>query len=212
MKKAGIFMILGSLTLAGLFFFPLWFIYLIAPQYPEGLGMRIYINNIEGMREFDIRNIDGLNHYIGMKTIPKVHEMWEFSVFPQVILAMIIIGVIIGFLGYFKKVKPSMFMVWFVVMAILGILGIWDFNLWLTDYGTNLDPKASIKLLDASGNPMTYKPPLIGHLKLLNFDVDSWPHIGGYLMGLSFALVLYAYLLGSNNLDKVLRFLKLKKA
>ena len=85
MKKAGIIMIVGSLLLLGLFKFPLWNIMLGAPQYPEPLGMNIFIDGIKGVSEFDIQNIDGLNHYIGMKTIPKPEEMWEFNVFPTVI-------------------------------------------------------------------------------------------------------------------------------
>src|SRR5690554_7764199 len=85
MKKAGILMIVGSLLLLGLFKYPLWNIMLGAPQYPDPLGMDIYIQGIQGVEEFDIQNIDGLNHYIGMKTIPKVEEMWEFDVFPIVV-------------------------------------------------------------------------------------------------------------------------------
>ena len=55
--------------LLGLFAFPLWNIMLGAPQYPEPLGMNIHITGIQGVSEFDLQNIDGLNHYIGMKTI-----------------------------------------------------------------------------------------------------------------------------------------------
>ena len=67
MKTSGIIMILGSALLLGLFYFPLWNITLGAPQYPEPLGMDIYISGIQGEEEFDIQNIDGVNHYIGMK-------------------------------------------------------------------------------------------------------------------------------------------------
>ena len=98
-------MIIGSLFLLGLFVFPLWNIMLGAPQYPEPLGMNIHIDGIKGFNEFDIQNIDGLNHYIGMKTIPKPEDMWEFSTFPLVIAAMVFLGVLIGVLGYFKKVS-----------------------------------------------------------------------------------------------------------
>ncbi len=202
MKKEGLLMIIGAAVLLTLFIYPLWHIQLIAPQYPEGLGMYIYMNDIQGAREHDITNIDGLNHYIGMKTIPKPEEMWEFSVFPKVVIGLVTVGVIIGILGFFGVVSHVFYLVWFIIAAILGLLGIYDFNLWLVDYGTNLDPSASIQLLDPQGNPMTYKPPLLGHQKLLNFDVDSWPSIGGWMMGLSFALVLLAYLLGWRSSKK----------
>ncbi|WOD42031.1 hypothetical protein [Hwangdonia lutea] len=196
MKKAGIIMIIGSLLLLGLFKFPLWNIMLGAPQYPDPLGMNIYIDGIQGVEEFDLQNIDGLNHYIGMKTIPKADEMWEFAVFPKVILGMAILGVVIGLLGFFKKISYKFFLGWFVLMSVLGILGMYDFNNWLIDYGSNLDPNAILKLNNPDGTPMTYKPPLFGFQKLLNFDVTSLPHTGGYLMFVGMTLTLVAFWLG----------------
>lgn len=189
-------MIIGSLLLLGLFKFPLWNIMLGAPQYPDPLGMNIHIDGIKGVSEFDLQNIDGLNHYIGMKTIPKAEEMWEFSVFPKVILGMALLGVIIGLLGYFNKVSYKYFLGWFVLMSILGVLGMYDFNNWLADYGGNLDPHAIIKVTNPDGTPMSYKPPLIGFKKLLNFDVTSLPHTGGYLMFIGMSLTLVAFWLG----------------
>ena len=166
MKKASIIMIIGSLLLLGLFKFPLWNIMLGAPQYPDPLGMNIYINGIKGVSEFDLQNIDGLNHYIGMKKIPKADEMWEFSVFPKVIFGMSMLGIIIGLLGYFSKISYKYFIGWFIAMSVLGVLGMYDFNNWLIDYGGNLDPHAIIKVTNPDGSPMSYKPPLIGFKKL----------------------------------------------
>tara|TARA_R100000935_G_scaffold15425_2_gene30808 strand:- start:32447 stop:33061 length:615 start_codon:yes stop_codon:yes gene_type:complete len=199
MKKASILMIIGSLLLLGLFIYPLWNIQLGAPQYPEPLGMNIYINGIKGQSEFDIQNIDGLNHYIGMKTLPKPSDMWEFSVFPIVIGSMAALGIVIGLLAFFKKVDHRWFLGWFLVMTILGILGMYDFNAWMVDYGTNLDPNAIMKLQNPDGTPMSYKPPLLGHKKLLNFDAYSYPRLGGYLMGLGMLLTLVAFFVGKRS-------------
>lgn len=196
MKKASIIMIIGALLLLGLFKFPLWNIMLGAPQYPDPLGMNIHIDGIKGVSEFDLQNIDGLNHYIGMKTIPRADEMWEFSVFPKVIFGMAMLGVIIGLLGYFGKMSYKYFLGWFLFMSVLGVLGMYDFNNWLVDYGGNLDPHAIIKVTNADGTPMSYKPPLIGFKKLLNFDVTSLPHTGGYLMFIGMSLTLVAFWLG----------------
>lgn len=197
-------MIIGSLLLLGLFKFPLWNIMLGAPQYPDPLGMNIYINGIKGVSEFDLQNIDGLNHYIGMKTIPKPEEMWEFSVFPKVILGMVILGVIIGLLGLLNKLSYKFFLGWFLLMSVLGVLGMYDFNNWLIDYGSNLDPNAIIKVTNPDGSPMSYKPPLFGFQKLLNFDVTSLPHTGGYLMFIGMSLTLVAFWLGRKaNLKKI---------
>ena len=189
-------MSIGSALLLTLFYFPLWNIELGAPQYPVPLGMDIYVNGIKGMKEFDIQNIDGLNHYIGMKTIPKPEDMWEFTVFPRVILVMAVLGIATGIAGYFNKVTPLFFLIWFLVMAILGIAGMYDFNLWLIDYGSDLDPNAIMKMVDASGNPLTYEPPLLGHRKILNFDAYSFPQMGAYFMALGMLLTLIAFFIG----------------
>ncbi len=189
-------MIIGSSLLLSLFYFPLWNIELGAPQYPIPLGMDIYINGIKGVQEFDLQNIDGLNHYIGMKTIPKPEQMWEFSVFPIVIATMSILGIALGIGGLLKKVKPSLFLTWLILMGVLGVAGMYDFNLWLIEYGSDLDPHAIMKMVDAAGNPLTYEPPLFGHRKILNFDAYSYPHIGAYLMALGMLLTFIAYLLG----------------
>ena len=196
MKISGTIMILGSALLLGLFFYPLWNIRLEAPQYPDPLGMDLYIAGLEGEEEFDIQNIDGVNHYIGMKKIPKPEEMWEFNVFPIVIGSMAGLGIILGFLGFFGKISPNWFLGWLVLMTILGILGMYDFNNWLLEYGTDLDPKAIIKLTDADGNPLNYKPPLLGSEKILNFTAHSYPRTGAYMMFVGMFLTLIAWFIG----------------
>lgn len=199
MKRAGILMIIGSAMLLGLFVFPMWNIRLGAPQYPEPLGIDIHVDGLRGENEFDIQNIDGLNHYIGMKVLPKPDEMWEFSVFPKVVWLMAGLGIIIGILGLTKKISPVFFLIWFVLMSILGALGIYDFNLWLVSYGTDLDPNAILKLVNPDGTPMKYNPPLIGHKKLLNFDAFSYPRAGGILLGLGMLLTLVAFFVGRKS-------------
>lgn len=196
-------MIIGSLLLLGLFYYPLWNIQLGAPQYPDPLGMNIYIHGIEGQEEFDIQNIDGVNKYIGMKKIPKAEEMWEFDVFPKVIKGMVILGVIIGLLGLFKVVNHQWFLGWFLLMSVLGILGLYDFDMWLLDYGTDLDPNAILKLTDLEGNPLSYKPPLFGTDKILNFTARSYPAIGGYMMFAGMALTLLSFFVGRKEYKKL---------
>ncbi|MBK5193908.1 MAG: hypothetical protein JJE07_11990 [Flavobacteriaceae bacterium] len=199
MKKAGLLMILGSLLLLGLFKFPLWNIMLGAPQYPDPLGMNIFINGIKGVSEFDIQNIDGLNHYIGMKTIPKPEQMWEFRTFPLVIGGMAFLGVLIGFLGFFGKISYHWFLGWFILMTILGVLGMYDFNSWLIEYGTDLDPNAIMKMTNLDGTPLTYEPPLLGSKKILNFTAHSYPRLGAYMMFAGMLLTLIAYFVGKKS-------------
>ena len=199
MKKASIIMMIGSLLLLGLFAFPLWNIMLGAPQYPDPLGMNIHIDGIRDAKEFDLQNINGLNHYIGMRNLPKPEEMWEFSTFPLVIGGMVALGVLIGIFGYFKKVTYKWFLGWFILMSILGVLGMYDFNAWMVDYGTNLDPHAIMKLANADGTPMTYSPPLFGKANMLNFQVTSLPSTGAWLMFVGMMLTIVAFFVGRKN-------------
>ena len=52
-------------------FLPYWKLTLMAPQYPEGLKMEAYVNHISG----DVDEIDGLNHYIGMRSLKEAAEL-----------------------------------------------------------------------------------------------------------------------------------------
>ena len=71
-------MITGSIFLLALFIFPMWLITLEAPQYPEPIGMEIWINKITDHNPHDIKNINLMNHYVGMKPIPT--HMKEFEI------------------------------------------------------------------------------------------------------------------------------------
>lgn len=66
-KSSRIVMIIGSLMLLLVFLFPLWSISLEAPQFPEGINMYIWVNQITGDTESTLQNMNILNHYIGMQ-------------------------------------------------------------------------------------------------------------------------------------------------
>ena len=65
----------GSCLLLALYVTPLWRIELHAPQYPEGLGLRIWVDQITGAKPNDLNSINGLNHYIGMHAIELYTEV-----------------------------------------------------------------------------------------------------------------------------------------
>jgi hypothetical protein len=192
MKKSKILMIIGSLLLLGLFVFPLWNITLEAPQYPIPLGMDIHITKFVDTHEFDIKNINLMNHYVGMQYIPETIP--EFKIFPWAIGIMVTLGVIIGFFGNHK-----LFLVWFVVMALLGIAGMYDFYLWEHDYGHNLDPKAIMNFKNPDGSVMGFQPPLFGSKDILNFKAHSYPRLGTYLMFLGMFLTFIAFFVGKKE-------------
>lgn len=182
-------MIVGALLLLTLFVLPLWNITLEAPQYPQPLGMDIWINKIADHNPNDVKNINLLNHYVGMQEIPE--HMQEFDIFPPVIIAMVIIGLIIAFTTNYKW-----YLGWFILMSILGTAGMYDFYLWEYHYGHDLNPKAAIKFVDDAGNPMAYQPPLFGTKTILNFTAHSYPMSGGYVLFIGMLSTLAAYFVG----------------
>ena len=195
MRKSKILMIVGSLLLLGLFAFPLWNITLEAPQYPIPLGMDIYINKFADTNEFDIKNINLMNHYVGMQYIPE--SIPEFKIFPVVIGIMSVFGILIGFIG-----KHKWFLGWFILMSVLGIAGMYDFYLWEYDYGHNLDPKAIMKFTNPDGSIMGFQPPLFGSRDILNFKAHSYPRIGAYFMFAGMMLTLVAFFVGNREVKK----------
>jgi len=194
MKKSKILMIIGSLLLLGLFVFPLWNITLEAPQYPIPLGMDIHITKFSDTHEFDIKNINLMNHYVGMQYIPETIP--EFKIFPWAIGIMAALGVIIGFFGNYK-----LFLVWFVVMALLGIAGMYDFYMWEYDYGHNLNPKAIMKFTNPDGSIMGFQPPLFGTKHILNFTAHSYPRLGAYFMFVGMFLTFIAFFVGKKEVN-----------
>ena len=195
MKKAKVLMVVGSLLLLGLFAYPLWNITLEAPQYPIPLGMDIFINKFADVNEFDIKNINLMNHYVGMKYIPKTIP--EFKIFPIVIGTMVFIGVVIGFIGNYKW-----FLIWFIIMSVLGIAGMYDFYLWEYDYGHNLDPKAIMKFTNPDGTPMGFQPPLWGTKHILNFTAHSYPRTGAWFMFTGMMMTFIAFIVGKKEMNK----------
>ena len=162
---------------------PVWQVNLEAPMYPEGLSMHIWLYNVTGGEEFDLRNINLLNHYVGMKEIHK--SMFpEFLIMPY-IMGFMILGAIITVLF------PRRLLVYLGLgnLVIVGAAGLFDYYKWAHDYGHNLKEGAPLVIPG-----MAYQPPLLGCKELLNFVACSWPHWGGWLLvlsGLILILILY---------------------
>ncbi len=189
MKKSKLLMLVGVVLLAGLFVLPLWNITLEAPQYPEPIGFNIHINKLADMNDNDIKNINIMNHYVGMKEIPET--LPEFALFPYVVVGAILLGLIIGF-----KLNYKWYLVWFILMCVLGFLGMYDFYLWEYDYGHSLSDKAAIQFKNPDGTPMAYQPPLFGTKTILNFVAHSYPRSGAYLLFTGMILSVVAFFVG----------------
>ena len=158
---------IAAIAMIATYFLPTWSIYLIAPQYPEGLSMQIWLNKITGQVEI----INGLNHYIGMKTI-NADMFPEFKILPFIIGFFILYGLIVAFTG-----SRKMLFSFLILLVLFGIAALVDFYMWGYDYGHDLDPTAAIQVPG-----LTYQPPVIGHKKLLNFDAFSYPDLGAWFV------------------------------
>lgn len=185
-------MLLAAILPLALFIFPLWNITLEAPQYPTPLGMNIHINDFADANPHDIKNINIMNHYVGMKYIPDAIP--EFKIFPAGIIITTVIGLIIAFRFNYKW-----FLAWFILMVVLSTAGLYDFYLWNYDYGNNLDPKAILKFTNPDGSAMGFQPPIFGSKDVLNFKVHSYPRLGALFLSLGLGASFIAYLLGKKE-------------
>lgn len=180
--------VLASLTLLLLFVYPLWKITLVAPQYPDGLSMYLFINDIKDGSPGDIDNINIMNHYVGMNTI-HAEDFPEFRYFPYVVIALSLLGILSAFSGWRHAI-----LIWLIVLSVCGILGMYDFYLWEYEYGHNLADNAPIKIPGQA-----YQPPFFGREQILNFIAYSYPGTGGYMMGLSILIGSVAWLTGKKK-------------
>lgn len=176
-RPATLAMWMAAVLILGVFVFPLWVIDLHAPQYPQGLGLRIWIDRIEGATPHDLQNINGLNHYIGMAKIepagiPELRFMKYFALGLAGLAAVVAI----------MRRRWALF-AWIAIAASLAAVGMWDFYKWEYNYGHNLNPDAAIKITG-----MSYQPPLFGTKQLLNFTTRAWPGVGGWLAMLGVGL------------------------
>lgn len=178
-------LVLTALLLSFTYFFPLWEISLDAPQYPEGLGLEIWINQMQGQHPGDLNKINNLNHYIGMKQI-EPESIEELRIMPWIMRGVMIAGLIAALIG-----RRSLLLVWLLLFLAVAAAGLVDFYLWGYDYGHNLDTEHAI--IKVPG--MSYQPPLIGSKKLLNFEAISLPGIGGWFAIGAFTLGAMIWLL-----------------
>jgi copper chaperone NosL len=171
-----ILLVLCGLALVAVLFVPLWYIDLDAPQYPEGLRLLIYPGKLAG----NVDIINGLNHYIGMKTL-HTEDFLEFTALPYIISFFALFFVAAGIVA-----RRKLLYVLFVMFVSFGVLAMYDFWRWEYDYGHNLNPDAAIIVPG-----MAYQPPLIGFKQLLNFGAYSMPDIGGWIFISVGALLLF---------------------
>ncbi|MEP6711652.1 MAG: nitrous oxide reductase accessory protein NosL [Ferruginibacter sp.] len=167
---------IAAISLIMVLFKPIWRIELTAPQYPEGLKLFIYSDKLAG----DVNIINGLNHYIGMKSL-HANDFIEFKILPGIIVFFSVLFMIAAIIARRKWLN-----VLCIVFVAFGIIAMYDFWRWEYNYGHNLNPAAAIIVPG-----MAYQPPLIGFKQLLNFGAYSIPDIGGWIFVAAGAILLF---------------------
>jgi copper chaperone NosL len=176
-KKSVWLQLAAALVLLLIFLFPIWRITLVAPQYPDGISLYIWLNKLTGDTPGTIQNINILNHYVGMQYI-EADSFKELVYFPYIIISFCFLGIIAAI-----SRRRWMVATWIIIMVIASCLGVYDFYLWLYDYGHNLSDTAPIKVPNQA-----YQPPLFGEKYLLNFLAKSYPSTGTAFYALGIAL------------------------
>ena len=154
---------------------PLWRMELVAPQYPAGLTMYAYGDRFEGETEgyydgFDaVKEINGLNHYIGMKPIEAVNEM---KLFTPGLLALALSAVAVSFVALRPRLFRGLIVAgfWFVPLFFIA-----DLQYWLYNYGHSMDPEAALNTGDIT-------PKVIGTTEVWNFHSQNGFEPGFYAM------------------------------
>ncbi|MFK9091634.1 hypothetical protein [Bacillus salipaludis] len=163
---------LAAIFIGASIFFPWWKMVFYAPQYPEGLNIIVYPYKLAG--EIDI--INGLNHYIGMSNFGE-ENFPELSYLVYLISGLAVLTLLTAILRN-KKVLYGLI----GMIAIGGLAGILDLHFALQKYGSNLDPKAPIKI-----DP--FVPPIIGENTVANFITHSLLGTGIYFVIAAFILL-----------------------
>ncbi|HXY31532.1 MAG TPA: hypothetical protein VEI06_12550 [Gemmatimonadaceae bacterium] len=188
-KTSRVITAVGALVLLALYAVPLWQIRLVAPQYPEGLGMLIHLRTITGVKPTDLQNINGLNHYIGMRPI-EPEAIPVLRVMPWIVAGLVVFGCGVALVGRRRLVAG-----WLTAFLVAALAGFAEFWWWGYDYGHNLAADAIIKVPGLS-----YQPPLLGSKQLLNFTATSLPAAGAYAALLAFALGIAALAMSKRDM------------
>ena len=155
-------------------FLPYWGLTLNAPQYPQGLTVTAYVNRLEG----DVKEIDGLNHYIGMRKLDEAAQFEkQISIYGIVGVALLMLAAV-----FVHNWWAALLTLPALALPLVFIL---DLQFWLANFGQNLDPTAPL-----SSSVKPFVPPALGHGKIAQFSTDARPEIGMWLAIVASVLIL----------------------
>ena len=175
--------------------FPYWHMTLIAPQYPDGLSLRIYVNRMDGDDDpvmDEVAEIDGLNHYIGMKSMYGAAKLERSIALPSVAVFVVLLGV-----AAFWRKKWA----WLLTIPPMGFPFVYllDLGLWLRYYGQNLDPNAPLSSAIKPFITPVLGVGTVGQFKTITMVGTGWFLALGATLCIIAAVVIHFKQLGQNN-------------
>jgi hypothetical protein len=155
-------------------FLPYWSLVLHAPQYPQGLVVHAYVNHLEG----DVSEIDGLNHYIGMRPLDEAAQLEKsISIFAISALALLVLAAV--FIH-----SP-----WAALLSLpaitLPVVFLADLYFWLSNFGQNLDPSAAL-----SNAVKPFTPTILGEGVIGQFRTVAYADFGLLIASAASILIL----------------------
>src|SRR3989338_29179 len=158
-------LVVGAVCLCASLLLPYWRMQVRAPQYPKGLALQVYADRVTG----DVREIDTLNHYIGMRPLHEGARVERRLAVPGILITALCLLAAAAWGGRWS--------VLLVLPAIaLPALFAADLFWWLREFGLNLDPHAP---LNRAVKP--FVPRLLGAGKIAQFSSEAWFGVGFYL-------------------------------
>lgn len=164
----------AALLLLVSIFLPYWQLTLHAPQYPAGLTVEAYLNHLTG----DVGEIDGLNHYIGMRRLAEAAPFEKsISIIGVVVVALLILAAV------FVHTRWATLLV--LPALAFPVIFLLDLQFWLANFGQHLDPAAPL-----SSSVKPFVPKVLGVGKIAQFSTDAGPAAGLWLAIAASVLIL----------------------
>lgn len=188
-----VLVLLAALLLAAVYVSPLWNMTMFAPQYPDGLRLDIYSYKLAGgNNNQDIKEINVLNHYIGMRDLAE-EDFTEFKWLPFVVGALGLLYLRVAAIGTLMNLVDIL-----VLNIYFSAFALWSFAYKLYMYGHTLSPTAAVKV-------EPFMPPLFGYKQLANFEVYSYPAPASYAMVASALLLVMALVIAWRQSNRLLQ-------
>lgn len=172
----GFFLLIARVLILVSLFLPYWHMELVAPQYPENLHLTAHVNQLSG----DVAEIDGLNHYIGMRPLEEAAK-FERS---YGVYALILLVVMLEIAGWVHTRWAVLLVIPAMLFPVIFLL---DLHLWMSHFGQNLDPDAPL-----SNAIEPFVPPILGTGTVGQFKTVARPGVGLILSAVSSVTLLIA--------------------